>query len=42
MTLIDGGVVSVRGAGIVGGKYYIRSGRIEGDAPNMTQQEVVV
>jgi hypothetical protein len=42
MTLIDGGVVSVRGTGTVSGKYYIRGGRIEGEAPDMTAQEVVV
>lgn len=42
MTLIDGGVVSVRGTGTAGGKYYIRGGRVEGEAPNMTQQEIVV
>jgi len=42
MTLIDGGVVSVRGTGTAGGKYYLRSGRIEGEAPAMAQQEVVV
>lgn len=42
MTLIDGGVVSGRGTGTAGGKYYIRSGRIEGEAPAMAPQEVVV
>lgn len=42
MTLIDSGVVSVRGTGTAGNKYYIRAGRIEGDAPSLTQQEIVV
>lgn len=42
ITLLDGGVVSVRGTGTVGSKVYIRSGRIEGSAPTMTQNEIVV
>jgi len=42
MTLIDAGVVRVRGTGTVGNKYYLRSGRIDGDAPNMTQNDVVI
>jgi hypothetical protein len=42
MTLLDGGVISVRGTGTVGNKYYIRAGRIEGEAPTMVQQEIVV
>jgi hypothetical protein len=41
-TLLDGGVVRVRGTGTVGGKYYIRAGKIDGEAPNMVQNEVVV
>jgi hypothetical protein len=42
MTLIDGGVISVRGTGTVGSKYYIRAGRIENAAPNLAQSEIVV
>ncbi|MGZ8181471.1 MAG: hypothetical protein ACXWT1_05900 [Methylobacter sp.] len=42
MTLLDNGVVRVRGTGTVGGKYYIRSGRIDGEAPAMVQNEVVI
>jgi len=42
ITLLDGGVVSVRGTGTVGNKVYIRAGRIEGTAPTMTQNEIVV
>jgi hypothetical protein len=42
ITLLDGGVITVRGTGTVGNKYYIRAGRIEGDAPTMTQNEIVV
>jgi hypothetical protein len=42
MTLLDGGVISVRGTGTVGNKYYIRAGRIEGEAPTMAQNEIVV
>jgi hypothetical protein len=42
MTLLDGGVVRVRGTGTVGGKYYIRAGKIDGEAPNMVQSEVVI
>lgn len=42
MTLLDNGVVRVRGTGTVGGKYYIRSGRIDGEAPNLTQDEIVL
>lgn len=42
MQLIDGGVMNVRGTGNVGEKYYIRSGQIQGEAPNMNQSEVVI
>jgi len=42
MQLIDGGVMNVRGTGTVGEKYYIRSGQLQGEAPNMTQSEVVI
>lgn len=42
MSLLDGGVVRVRGTGTVGNKYYIRSGRIDGAAPSMVQNEVVI
>lgn len=42
MRLLDGGVVRVRGTGVVGNKYYIRGGRIDGDAPSMVQHEVVI
>lgn len=42
MTLLDNGVVRVRGTGTVGGKYYIRSGRIDGEAPAMVHNEVVI
>ena len=42
MTLIDGGIINVRGTGTVASKYYIRSGVIQGEAPNMVQNEVVI
>jgi|GEM_PF-1234433 len=42
MTLIDGGVVRVRGTGTVGNKYYIRSGEIISEAPNLAQSEIVL
>jgi hypothetical protein len=42
MTLIDGGLVRVRGTGTVGNKYYLRAGKIDGEAPNMAQNEVVI
>lgn len=40
--LIDGGVMNVRGTGTIGEKYYIRSGQIQGEAPNLVQEEVVI
>lgn len=42
ITLIDGGVISVRGTGTAGAKYYVRAGRIENEAPNLTQSEIVI
>jgi hypothetical protein len=42
MTLLDNGVVRVRGTGTVGNKYFIRAGRIDGEAPNLTQQDIVI
>jgi len=42
INLLDGGVVSVRGTGTIGNKVYIRAGRIEGPAPTMAQNEIVV
>lgn len=42
ITLIDGGVIRVRGTGTVNNKYYIRSGQIQGAAPNLTQYEIVI
>ncbi|PHS23514.1 MAG: hypothetical protein COA83_09760 [Methylophaga sp.] len=40
--LIDGGVAHVRGTGTVNSKVYIRSGQIQGDAPNLVQSEIVI
>ena len=42
ITLLDGGVVRVRGTGTVNNKYYIRAGRIDGEAPDLVQSEIVV
>lgn len=42
MTLIDGGVIRIRGTGVVGSKYYIRAGRIENEAPNLVVSEIVI
>ena len=42
MTLIDGGVLNVRGTGSIGGNYYIRSGMIEGQAPNLPLNNIVI
>lgn len=36
VTLPDGSIQSVRGAGGVGGRVYIRGGVIEGPAPSLT------
>lgn len=42
LTLLDGGVVRVRGTGTVAAKYYLRGGKIDGPAPNLTQSEIIV
>jgi len=42
MTLLDGGVINVRGTGNVGGKYWINSTEIVDDAPNQTQEGDIV
>jgi len=42
MTMLDGGVVRVRGTGTVGAKYYIRTGEIVSLAPSITQGADVV
>lgn len=42
MTLVDGGVIRVRGTGSVNAKYYLRAGRIENEAPNLVLSEIVV
>ena len=42
MTLVDGGVIRVRGTGTTNKKYYIRAGRIENEAPNLVLSEIVV
>jgi hypothetical protein len=42
MTLIDGGVISARGTGTAGAKYYVRADRIENEAPNLVQSEIVI
>ena len=42
MTLIDGGVIRVRGTGTVNSKYYIRAGRIENQAPNLEVNEIII
>ena len=42
MTLIDGGVIRVRGTGAVDSKYYIRAGRIENQAPNLEVNEIII
>jgi hypothetical protein len=42
ITLIDGGVIRVRGTGTIGAKYYIRAGRIENEAPNLVVNEIVI
>jgi hypothetical protein len=42
LTLIDGGVVTVRGTGTVGQNYYVRNGLIESQAPNLTASEIVI
>jgi hypothetical protein len=38
----DGGTQRVRGSGTVGGMVYVRAGRIEGAAPDMTAVTVDV
>lgn len=42
MTLVDGGVIRVRGTGTANAKYYIRAGRIENEAPNLVMSEIVI
>lgn len=42
MTLLDGGVLRVRGTGVATQKYYIRSGEIVSEAPDLTQYEIVL
>jgi hypothetical protein len=42
ITLIDGGVISVRGTGTAGAKYYVRAGRIENEAPNLEVNEIMI
>lgn len=42
MTLIGGGVVSVRGTGISGKNYYTRNGIIESEAPQLEPFEIVI
>ena len=42
VSLIDGGVVRVRGVGSIGQKYYIRSGELSTAAPNLTSSTIVV
>ena len=38
----DGGIQRVLGAGTVGGKVYVRSGRVEGEAPALTSYDIEV
>jgi hypothetical protein len=42
MSLLDGGVIRVRGTGNVNANYYIQSGQIQGDAPNLPSFEIVI
>ena len=42
ITLIDGGVVRVRGTGSANGKYYIRGGKIDSAAPDLVLSNVVI
>jgi hypothetical protein len=42
MTLIDGGVVRVRGVGAVGEKWYLRNGALDSKAPALTLSEIVI
>jgi hypothetical protein len=42
VTLIDGGVVGVRGVGAVNEKWYIRNGALESIAPSLTLSEIVI
>lgn len=42
MTLLGGGIMNVRGVGTVGEKYYIRSGQIQGEAPDMPVSEIII
>lgn len=42
LTLLDGGVITARGTGVVGKNYYVRNGLIESDAPDLVLNEVVI
>ena len=42
LTLLDNGVITARGTGVVGSNYYVRNGLIESAAPNLTLEEIVI
>lgn len=42
LTLVDGGVVLVRGEAAVGNKYFFREGAIEGPAPDLPEDIIEV
>lgn len=42
MTLIDGGVIRVRGVGAVNEKWYLRAGALDSKAPALTISEIVI
>jgi hypothetical protein len=42
MTLIDGGVIRVRGVGAVNEKWYLRNGALDSKAPSLTLSEIVI
>ncbi len=42
IALLDAGVVRVRGTGAIGNKYYIRSGEIVSEAPDLNQYNIVL
>jgi hypothetical protein len=42
ITLLDGGVLRVKGSATAGQRVFVRDGRIEGDAPDLTQIQIEI
>ena len=42
LTLLDGGVITARGVGVVGAAYYVRNGLIESASPDLVLSEIII